>query len=326
MTRAMKSLYDRLQPLGIKQAFAKKALPKWWDNKIAETPAGLQQAQLYLAKTFNLDLRTLAHPDEAVGFQQAFHKFKLAKNVSSEQASASAHYATAMARLALLAFPSPFMQPTASPETLRQQILQRLPCVDLDGLLAFCWTSGVPVIHLDTFPGKKMMGLLVRIEGRFAIVLSKKAHPAYLLFHLAHELGHLAYGHLAEEGFIADVTIDQSDYGDASEKEADAFAIRLLNGAEVQYGTDGHFRSGVQLFHAAKRVAEARKVDVGHILLNYGHTQNDYKLPNLALRQIPGPTCGAEVINAALFEHLDLTRLSEDQIALLRSATDCLVS
>lgn len=276
---------------------------------------------MYLARGLNLDLSSLVSPAEPLKFLGAQRKFKLNKDVQEQDVSISAHYATAMAKIALKACDATQMAVPSDPVELRNSILQSYKCVSLDALLAWCNQAGIPVLHIDKLPGKKMTGLVVREDNRFAIVLSKKATPSHHVFHLAHELGHIARNHLSNDGFVADEKIGGSDNGDADEKEADAFAIRLLNGKEVAYKTVSVLRNGVALYKAALTKATQEKIDVGHIILNYGNAQNAHPLANSALKNIPGESDGAKVINQAFFKSLDSSLLSEDQINLLQTAT-----
>jgi hypothetical protein len=317
------SLYARLNAAGISTGFARKALPAWWDNAVALTPSGLQQAQMYFARSFNIDLASLAQPKGALQFLVGERKFKLSRNVTEADVSVSAHYVTAMAKLALRGFKKTQTIVPLDPVALRNELLKKNDCVSLAALLAWCAGAGIPVLHIDKLPGKKMTGLVVREDDRFAIVLSKKVRPAHLLFHLAHELGHIGHQHLAVNGFVADQSIGQTDAGDADEKEADAYAIRLLNGKEVAYRAGTALRSGTALYKAALSKAKQEKIDVGHIILNYGNAQGVHALATNALKLIAGEADGAKVVNQAFFKVLDTAALSEDQLDLLQTATGC---
>lgn len=78
-----------------------------------------------------------------------------------------------------------------------------------------------------------MDGIAMSLNGRPSIVLSSKRASGFLLFHLAHELGHIALGHVSQNGAIVDDEINESDSDigrDPQEIEADRFAIELLTG------------------------------------------------------------------------------------------------
>ena len=317
------SLLTRLGSAGVPAVFARMALPAWWDDEIAQSKSGLQQAQMYFARAFHIDLVSLAQSNGPVQFQETQRKFKLSRNVAESDVSVSAHFATAIANLALVGVGSEQSIVPKDPVELRAAILKKNNCVSLSALLDWCAEANIPVLHIHKLPGKKMTGLVVREDGRFAIVLSKKGTPAHLLFHLSHELGHIANGHLQGNGFVADEKIGGADVGDADEKEADAYAIRLLNGREVRYGPGASsvIRSGAALYKAALTKANQEYIDVGHIILNYGNSQQSHALATMALKSIPGESDGIKVVNNAFFQSLDTDKLSDDQLALLETAT-----
>ncbi|MFX9185041.1 ImmA/IrrE family metallo-endopeptidase, partial [Acinetobacter baumannii] len=78
-------------------------------------------------------------------------------------------------------------------------------------------------------PGKKITGLATFIADRPIIVLcSGRDSPAWLAFHLAHELGHLMCGHVKVGGApLVDVDLSDTDDG-RHEREADRYAFQLL--------------------------------------------------------------------------------------------------
>lgn len=320
-TNPMSNLYSQLNTVGIVKSFAKKVLPEWWDDEIALSASGLQQAQLYFSRAFNLDIASLQAGQLQPKFHAVERKFKLSRNVTDDDVTVGAHYVTAIAKLALQTIAQSQPVVPKDPSALRQLIIEKYSCVNLSGLLSFCTEVGIPVLHLDKVLGKKMTGLVARIDGQFAIVISKNGHPAYQLFYLAHELGHIAQGHLAKNGFIGDGSINSSGKDDADENEADAYAIRLLNGSEVRYTTQGGALSPQELYSAAKRKSTEKNVDVGHIILNFGNAQKNIPLANMALRKVEGSDNGADVINQAFFSSLNQELLSDDQLQLLKTVT-----
>lgn len=319
----MRALFLKLSAAGIPSSFAKRMLPSWWDDEAANDPAGLQQAQLYLSRAFNIDLRSLADAGRTPLFRANERKYKLSKNVSENDVSASANYVTGIARIALAAYPGEQKAVSNDPVILRNAILRTHECVNLHALLEWCRESHIPVLYIDNVPGKKMTGLVVREKGRYAIVLSKKGHPAHLLFHLAHEIGHIGQQHLSEDGFFADEKIDSKSV-DREEKEADHYAICLLNGAAVGYSANGGRASlnAEQLHLAAVNKGRNIRVDPGHIIANYGFNQGRFPVASSALKRLEGPSDGGVVVNQAFFSSIDQELVSDDQLELLKTATE----
>jgi len=320
--KPMRDLYQKLSAAGIPSGFAKKTLPSWWEDEVAIEPAGLQQAQIYFARTFNIELRSLVDECQPIRFRVISRKYKLSKDVTEESVAASANYVTGIARVALALCPGTQKAVPTSAVEFRNLILEKHACVSLAALLEWCHGAGIPVLHIADVPGKKMTGLVVRDKGRYAIVLSKKGHPAHILFHLAHEIGHIGSGHLIDDGFFADEKIDSTSR-DKDEQEADHYAVCLLNGANLRYAANkGRQNLNAQaLYLAALAKGEKNHVDPGHIIANYGFNQERFSVANLALKRLGGPTQGGSVINQYFFSSIPPNLLSGDQLELLKAAT-----
>lgn len=313
----MQALFSRLDSLGISPSFARRTLPSWWDDAIASSEAGMQQAQLYLSKAFNLDIRSFDAPQ--IQFRQAQRKFKLSRNVTEDSVSLSAHYATGIARVALHAIDQQQVVPFV-PSALRNDCLTVGKCVDLATLLVWCAKARIPVMHVDALPGKKMTGLVVRESDKFAIVLSRRGCQSELLFWLAHELGHIAHGHLKQDGFFADEKID-GDLEDDDEKQADSYGVCLLNGSDTKYVVP-HLVRAPDLAAAAIQTGKNANVDAGHILLNFGHHHQQYIALAKAALKVLGQNSNAAsaAVNRSLFNWLPEESLSEDQLDFLHTA------
>lgn len=316
----IQNLFARLSQVGIAASFARKTLPSWWSDDIATIPSGLQQAQMYLSRAFNISLASLADPKAPVSFLETERKFALNKSIATADVFVSSNYATALAKMALKGFkPTQYPVPKDA-AALRDLILKSADCVSLPSLLAWCAQAGIPVLYVHKLPGKKMAGMVVRDADRFAVVLSRKGTPSHLLFHVAHELGHIGHGHLTGNGFVVDEKIGDADRGDADEKEADAYAIRLINGKSVSYSASGTIRSGAALYRAALAVAQQERIDVGHIVLNYGNAQKAHALATQALKHIAGEPDGGTLVNTHFWQSFDTEAVSEDQLELLQTA------
>ena len=172
-----------------------------------------------------------------------------------------------------------------------------------------------------------MTGLAVRVADRYAVILGHSKHPAYMLFNLAHELGHIVSGHLQRDGFVADEKIGRAETGDADEKQANAFASVLLNGQALQYkSANGRFMTAMTLKDAAMRKSGELKVDAGHIILNYAHSAGgsptSYATASAALKLLPVEAKGELIIDRSLSRSIHWDLLSEDQVELIQAATE----
>jgi len=116
--------------------------------------------------------------------------------------------------------------------TLRHQILDGgVPWVGFQHLLGWCWSNGIAVMHVAEFPKatKKPHGFAAIVDGHPVTVLCWKEHrSSWLLFHLAHELGHIALGHVVDGRMLVDETIELD-----SQEEDEAAANAYVKVAQI---------------------------------------------------------------------------------------------
>jgi len=201
----MKDIYDRLSKVGITRAYVKKyILPDWWEDSIAEVPANRVQAEMILSRQLGIDLHALHDRKTRLRPRsQIVAKFKERGGVKVAQLDVAAALAARVAEIAALSIDAPLQLDALSALTIRQRILDDgARWVGFENLLDFCWRVGVPVVHVAHFPTgcRKMNGMATLAKDRPVIVLThKRKQPAWQLFILAHELGHIIRGHLNTE-------------------------------------------------------------------------------------------------------------------------------
>ncbi len=192
--------------------------------------------------------------------------------------------------------------------------------VDLMALLALAWGVGIPVVHLRVFPWpqKRMAAMTTRVRGRGVVLLAKDApYPPWLAFYLAHELGHLACGHIGDGRALID--FDQGEkWGpgdDREEAEADAWAMELLTGMprpEFTTSSDTR-RSAAGLARAAVNTGTGLNIDPGTVALAFGYTTGDWRIANGALKiMFPGDFDVPAVINQVAAGQMDLAAAGEE--------------
>jgi hypothetical protein len=235
----MSALYCRLSAVGLSRAYIRKiALPSWWDDEAALAPSGYAHGLMLLSRHLGVELASLQDPTAAVRLR-AFGacKFKKANDVSEDDLALSRVLATRAAQLAAAATPTPPAPLPASAAEIRQQILASgARWVGLRQLVDWCWEQGVPVLHFDHFPRNARWphGFAALVDGRPVVVLCKRAkYSAWLLFILAHELGHIANRHIASNGALIDDLIDEAS-ADIEEQQANALAVELLTGSPTK--------------------------------------------------------------------------------------------
>ncbi len=317
------SLIRRLRQAGISRAAIKAAWPSWWTDEAESSPSGRAELRFALARRLGLEpAPLLGERVEFVWNDEA--RFKHLSAEDEAQKAALTSFGMSVGRLLLRATPAP---PTRFEEAkvLREAILAGSPFVDLGSLIAACWAMRIPVIHLRVFPleAKSMHAMVVKVEGRFAILLGRDAsYPAPVAFTLAHELGHVMLGHLVD----APALIDLKDPalvrdGDDQEDEADRFALTLLTGSpepDIQTNLDRF--NAPTLAAAVLEAAGPNAVEPGTLALCLAHQRRAWPVAMSALSFIYGaPKPAWREVNGIADAELDWEILGEEAAHYLRN-------
>lgn len=316
----MDSVYRRLQNQGFPPQFVRQfALPEWWNDEAASTPAGLATAMMYIARHLGVSLESMQHPDGVIRLREFGRcKFKKMGRTTEDELAVARAIATRVAHIALTASTGPYTPPPSDPLAIRERILNTADRIDFESLTHYCWEIGIPVLHVSHFPKgrKKMHGLAAIKDGRPAIAISKnEKQAAWMLFILAHELAHIALGHI-EEG---DVVIDndsslQIEEGDAEEQAADRFALHLLRG-EAKIAFPGpRWPNAVELARWATCEGKGLGIDPGHLILSYAYScgDNRYSLARRALEHVQGDFDSVGFLRTLIADRLDWSALPEE--------------
>jgi len=316
----MTQLYSRLGSVGFPRKYLREIiLPDWWDDEIAHNPAGYAEGLMILSQNLGLDLTSMQNEAVPVGLRNLGPcKFKKALATSEKELVLARTLATRAVELIKPAVPEPRNPLATSASAIRQSILGAgARWVGLANLVDYCWSVGLPVLHISAFPPgtKEMEGLASVRSGRYAVVLSKNAkHSAWLLFILTHELGHIVQGHVSRDGVLVDELVDRSSR-DKEEKAANAFALELLTGnPELHVLPMGPGRSARALACAALHAGVHEQIDPGHIGLNcaYQLGSDFFTLANAALRLLEPHADAVALVQTRMIAHLDKTKLPKD--------------
>ncbi|MES3414738.1 ImmA/IrrE family metallo-endopeptidase [Enterobacter hormaechei] len=304
-----------------------KLLPDWWDDSLNQSPSISQQVILGLAKFANLDLNTVINPSVPLEFNDSVRRYKHAANKPVQELQAATAVVDGMAKIAASVAKNDYQGlPTAG--EIRGSILSSgKPWVDYLALLEFSWSMGIPVLYMPEIPAKKKMdAVAIKVSDRPVIALTKRhKHASALLFSLAHELGHIACGHLDRNSLLIDEKINEDDVDNPLEREANSFAIELLNGRpDASFYSQYRVTADV-LADGAMRIARQNQVDPGHIALNYAKTmtsrtgKNFYAVCASALNLLyPGPELAwPDQAKRTFLAFVDEEKVSEDKFEML---------
>ncbi|WP_336844542.1 ImmA/IrrE family metallo-endopeptidase [Providencia rettgeri] len=324
--KPMSHLYERVSSAGFNLSYVKKLLPEWWDEKLAETPSGRQYACLHLARMFSITPDSLKDSSEGVCFNfGGNHKFKHRQNIDENDLDVATAVAYTAAGIVASNFKVPYdSKAVLDPLAIRAQILTKETWVSLDSLVSYCHSIGIPVVYLKSFPkaAKKMAGLALISHGRPVIVLTQPQKYGYMLFDLAHELGHIARGHLnAGNGQChVDVKIENASTDDI-EKEANEFAFQVISGQKSLriVPTAGLLR-GPALARAAQQYGSDNHIDPTHIALNYGFAQNCWGAAVNAVKSLrAGKLPDQDLVRTMMKSEMDLENINEDDLKVLEN-------
>lgn len=320
-----KSLYQTVATLGLTRAQVRRLLPSWWSPDMEVAQDGVAELGLHLARRLSLDVAALMEgrvlPKGAVS-QVAF---KHHANTAPDKLAASSYIASSLAQAVIAAIPVDYRPLPSDAAGVREEVRsQKLGVLGFDALLELCWQSGIPVIPLPHLPVgiQKMDGAALQVGGRPAIVIAKrKSSRAWLSFILAHEMAHVALGHLrSSSSTIIDVSLkDAATYAteasaDTQEREADEFALQLLGGQEVENEIAQWSRRAapVELAVSARTAGDQLGVEAGHLILRYAFGSKRWADAAIALRFL-SEDCDAEsALQSHLEARLDLSLVAED--------------
>lgn len=310
-------LRKKLRIAGLTEQAVNAAWPSWWSESASGSASAQAELRFAVARKLGVSAAALARDEvEFIWRDQA--RFKHLRSETSQEQAALASYGVGLGNQVAAAVQGLPPIPVPPAADLRRAILANRPFVDLTGLLGSCWALGVPVLHLRVFPlsGKFMHAMVVRAGVRSIVLLAKDAkYPAQVAFTLAHELGHLALGHLAEGSAIVDLEDPASGVDrDDEEIAADRFALELLTGSpEPEIQAQISNPSGRALATAVIEAGPPRGIEPGTLSLCFGYQTGNWSAANASLRHIyPNQQEVWSVVNAVAKREIDWTSVSSD--------------
>lgn len=247
-----------------------------------------------VARRLGLDPGSLLVDDETPRFLWKDEaRFKhLASEDDLEQAGIASFGRAVATALAPTIPPPEFRLAGLSAEELRVGLLaQGRRYVALDNLVAVSWAAGTAVVHLRVFPWvrKRMAAMTVRLgEQNFVLVAKDAVYPAWIAFYLAHELAHVALGHVAADEAVVDLDDNEPAAGDDKEEQAaDEWALELLTGLpDIRVVSETGAASASELARVARSSGPRLGIEPGTLALCFAYSTGEWGLANAALRQI----------------------------------------
>lgn len=281
-----------IKSTGLTESVISVAWPEWWSEAADASPSSQADLRFTLARKLGLDPLSLLDDETPKFIWEDAAKFKNFRGNMQAARPAISSFGIAFGRMLVNGLPHYTPLHELDPARLRKSILASRQFVDLTGLIGFLWGFGIPVVHLRVQPlaAKNMCAMSVRIGDRYAILLARDAsYPASTAFHLAHEIGHIALGHLADGGALIDMDdpTERIEELDTEEIEADEYALRLLTGyPKLEVENIGAGSSARQLAIEVMRVAAQTRIEPGTLALCYAYTNKDWATAQKSLQYI----------------------------------------
>lgn len=293
MENSAARLRERLKSVGLSDPAIEAAWPVWWSQDAEASTSAKVELRFSVARKLGLDPHSLLEDDAQPRFVWRDEaRFKHLSGEGQLERSAITSFGTALGMYLVAATKSEPMEIQHDPKALRNAILHEQPYVRLIDLLSLCWSFGIPTIHLRIFPlaRKRMSAMSVRVGERTAIMLGKDSvYPPHVAFYLAHELAHIALGHLSEEPMVVDLEEEEptATDDDAEENRADEFALELLTGLPKPTVLPKYRRySARELARVAQDAAKDLAIEPGTLALCFGFSTKDWATANAAIREI----------------------------------------
>lgn len=327
-------LYKTVAALGLTRAQVRRLLPKWWSPEVEKKSDGVAELAMHLSRRLSVDLTSLLRGQVVPKGAVARQAFKHQINVEPSSLSAATFIASSLAQTVLAALPMKHLPLPSDPLQLRARAHEITPDqpFGFTSLINLCWAHGIPVIPLPNLPVgvRKMDGAALQVGQRPVIVLAKKkSSRAWLSFILAHEIGHVALGHLQPGSSIIDISLEETatylteSASDTQESEADEFALQAMGGEDIaaEIRTWSGNATPVELAVNARRAASRFAIEAGHFILRHAFATRRWPESITALRFLSEDFNPESALVAQLKQRLDLDRVSDDLQDMVASIT-----
>lgn len=300
------TLRRELRELGIANAAIDAVWPQWWSAEAGESLSASAQLRFTVARRLGLVPSSLLE-DQPRFMWRDQARFKSLTAEDDTERAAITSFGVAVASALLEAVDQPPDAAHIPAERVRTAILDSFAVVDLGGLLSFCWAVGIPIAQLAVFPlsAKRMHAMSAGTQRGKAILLGRASpYASQAAFLIAHELGHVALGHVADVGGIVDMQDPiQNPTDDGEERLADEYALTVLLGSPgILVEADKPSYNASQLANAAVISGREHRIDPGVLSLCLGYRNQRWEQTFGALKALYGDRqpVGAQINRVAL--------------------------
>ena len=318
-------LRQRLLQFGLSRRAIDAAWPTWWSDEADSSSAARADLRFCLSRNLGLDPRSLLDRGRPRFLWHDVARFKHLAGESQAVKAAIGSFGAALTNILLTATPCTRRVRGVLAADFRTETMKHHPFPRLVDLLSVCWSFGIPVIHLRIFPlhQNRMSAMAVRVGSRSAILIGKESdYPPQIAFYIAHELAHIALGHLERTNMIVDLESETlgDSVADREEQEADQYALELLTGHREPRIRElaGHVTPR-DLATSACELAPDLGIEPGTMALCFGQSTNQWNIANRAIPLIYSSRSPVwRRINSVAMDELSLERVSRDTRSYLQ--------
>lgn len=310
---------------GLTDSAINAAWPEWWSDAADASPSAQAELRFSLARNLGLDPLTVLDEQSPQFIWDDSAKYKNFRGNDQHDKPAITAFGKSVARMLVKSVKQVEILDGVTASKLRHLILKNNPHVGLLELLATMWGIGVPVIHLRVYPlaAKKMSAMVTLLKDRYAILLAKDSlYPASIAFYLAHEIGHIACGHVETGSALLDMEEDDnSQEKDDEEIEADRYALELLTGnPDFEIAKQGQGHNARELANKALTLGSHNRIEPGTLALCYGYATGEWAIVQNAMKHIyTDPIPAWKVVNRIASHQMDWQNLSDENVHFVKA-------
>ena len=316
--KSYRELMRRVSRAGFKPDFLREAvLPDWWDRSCETDAKLLSDVEFRISRFLGVPLDSLWEGERIRGPVYAQARLRHVKSQGRSRLNAAVHAGIRIAEAATRYFRTsePPRLPDRDPIVWRQSLLASHPLVNLGATLDDLWSRGIPSLHVQVLPRPRFQGMACVVDHRPVIELGYgHDEPAKLLYHLIHEVAHVALGH-CEKGAPV---VDEADVPDDEEleREADRYALSVIAGSEPPSQLQGKDPKTLAL--EAHLIESAHRVDAGFLIWSWANATKNFTMAELALEALYRKHGATRLLRNVTEANLRLQDASESDRTLLR--------
>ena len=322
-THSFNTLMRRLSLAGFNKQLVKTALiPDWWEEPFSKDSSLLPEIELRVSRFLGLPLSTVRNPEQELNIpDHGSAQLRRVRDINRDRMGPAIHTAVQVGAAVVrnLRNNGNVKIPPSDAHAFRQVLkLNGDGPVQLGSILTEAWSSGIPVIQLDTLPSPKFQGLAIFVDEHPIICLGHRHdEPGRVTFIVAHEIGHIVTGDCSPNAPVLH-EIEGGYDGSEMERAADQFAARMLLGdpdIALPVGLDADPKGIAQ---AAFELESTTGAEASTIIYEWAARTLDYATAAMAVKALYRSSGAMRQVRMSFDEYVDLATAPASDREILR--------